>query len=126
MRKSIEILLLFGWCLVVGAASAQTKVRFGWINDGVPAWDICSPEHMPPCRVNFAIRDETSGKILATLPMLVEAGKPVPTWMKPVPYYDAKIPTTSRTHLFSLAVNAQDSTAAIVQFPKAFTISKLH
>jgi hypothetical protein len=102
------------------------KVRFAWTSDGAPGYGICSPQQMPPCKVNFELRDETLGTILATLPMLVEAGQLAPTWMQAVPYYDVSLPATSSTHTFSLAVNAQAASAAIVQFPKAVTTIKFN
>lgn len=100
-------------------------IAFSWSGDGNPQYKVCSPTQMPPCKVNYVIRDETLYADLVTLPMLVPVGQPVPTWMLAAPHYTLPVATASLTHQFSLRISIQSSTAAIVASPKDFAFITL-
>jgi hypothetical protein len=91
-------------------------IDFSWVSDGNPWYKVCSPTQMPPCKVNYVIRDETLNHDLVTLPMIQSTA----TWMIAAPHYTLPVATASLTHQFSLRISIQSSTAAIVASPKDF------
>jgi hypothetical protein len=113
MKRSIGILLLFSWCLAVGAASAQTKVVFAWTPPGTSGWATCNLTATPPvnsgCVKDYALVDVTTSSKPVTV------GNPVVTatsfTLTPLP--------TPGSHIYNLYIESFDFSGNALNWPSA-------